>query len=88
LVYFKRTTRFYISEDRTLQIISDWEMNWLNGTINRYNSYFYILCFLCNEVERLAITFTWFTESLIKKTPWLWSASELCRPSDRRFLAK
>jgi hypothetical protein len=23
-----------------------------------------------------------------KKTPWLWSASELCRPSDRRFLAK
>jgi hypothetical protein len=20
--------------------------------------------------------------------PWLWSASELCRPSDRRFLAK
>jgi hypothetical protein len=23
LVYFKRTTRFYISEDRTLQIISD-----------------------------------------------------------------
>jgi hypothetical protein len=22
-----------------------------------------------------------------KKTPWLWSASELCRPSDRRFLA-
>jgi hypothetical protein len=25
---------------------------------------------------------------LIKKTPWFWSASELCRPSDRRFLAK
>jgi hypothetical protein len=23
-----------------------------------------------------------------KKTPWLLSASELCRPSDRRFLAK
>jgi hypothetical protein len=23
-----------------------------------------------------------------KKTPWLWSASELCRPNDRRFLAK
>jgi hypothetical protein len=23
-----------------------------------------------------------------KKTPWLWSASELCRPSDRRLLAK
>jgi hypothetical protein len=23
-----------------------------------------------------------------KRTPWLWSASELCRPSDRRFLAK
>jgi hypothetical protein len=23
-----------------------------------------------------------------KKPPWLWSASELCRPSDRRFLAK
>jgi hypothetical protein len=23
-----------------------------------------------------------------KKTPWLWSASEPCRPSDRRFLAK
>jgi hypothetical protein len=22
------------------------------------------------------------------KTPWLWSASELCRPSDRRLLAK
>jgi hypothetical protein len=21
-------------------------------------------------------------------TPWLWSASELCRPSDRRLLAK
>jgi hypothetical protein len=25
---------------------------------------------------------------IIKKTPWLWSDSELCRPSDRRFLAK
>jgi hypothetical protein len=25
---------------------------------------------------------------LFQKTPWLWSASELCRPSDRRFLAK
>jgi hypothetical protein len=24
----------------------------------------------------------------IYQTPWLWSASELCRPSDRRFLAK
>jgi hypothetical protein len=24
----------------------------------------------------------------IKKPPWLWSTSELCRPSDRRFLAK
>jgi hypothetical protein len=23
-----------------------------------------------------------------KKPPWLWSANELCRPSDRRFLAK
>jgi hypothetical protein len=23
-----------------------------------------------------------------KKTQWLWSASELCRPSDRRLLAK
>jgi hypothetical protein len=23
-----------------------------------------------------------------KETPWLWSASELCRPSDRPFLAK
>jgi hypothetical protein len=23
-----------------------------------------------------------------RKTPWLWSASELCRPSDCRFLAK
>jgi hypothetical protein len=23
-----------------------------------------------------------------KNPPWLWSASELCRPSDRRFLAK
>jgi hypothetical protein len=23
-----------------------------------------------------------------KKTPWLWSGSELCRPSDRRLLAK
>jgi hypothetical protein len=22
------------------------------------------------------------------KTPWIWFASELCRPSDRRFLAK
>jgi hypothetical protein len=25
---------------------------------------------------------------LIKKLLWLWSASELCRPSDRRVLAK
>jgi hypothetical protein len=25
---------------------------------------------------------------LLKKTPCLWSASELCRPSDRRFLAE
>jgi hypothetical protein len=24
----------------------------------------------------------------LKKTPWLWSASELCRPSDHRLLAK
>jgi hypothetical protein len=23
-----------------------------------------------------------------KEIPWLWSASELCRPSDRRLLAK
>jgi hypothetical protein len=23
-----------------------------------------------------------------KKTPWFWSASKLCRTSDRRFLAK
>jgi hypothetical protein len=23
-----------------------------------------------------------------KRTPWLWSASELCRPSDHRLLAK
>jgi hypothetical protein len=29
-----------------------------------------------------------YPTSHIKKTPWLWSASELCRPSDRRFLAK
>jgi hypothetical protein len=27
-------------------------------------------------------------ELVKKKSPWLWSASELCRPSDRRFLAK
>jgi hypothetical protein len=27
-------------------------------------------------------------KALKKKPPWLWSASELCRPSDRRFLAK
>jgi hypothetical protein len=27
-------------------------------------------------------------EVRIKKTPWLWSASEQCRPSDRRLLAK
>jgi hypothetical protein len=29
-----------------------------------------------------------FKDKKKKKTPWLWSASELCRPSDRRFLAK
>jgi hypothetical protein len=25
---------------------------------------------------------------VLKKTPWLWSASELCRPSDRRLILR
>jgi hypothetical protein len=33
-------------------------------------------------------TVTYGRFQIKKKPPWLWSASELCRPSDRRFLAK
>jgi hypothetical protein len=51
-----------------------------NKKNSNYFKYKYELQIFCIRFE--------INERLKKKPPWLWSASELCRPSDRRFLAK
>jgi hypothetical protein len=43
-------------------------------------------CFYWRVSMVTQIMYCW--NAHIKRTPWLWSASELCRPSDRRLLAK
>jgi hypothetical protein len=57
--------------------------------------FFFTLC--TPSVKSFKLLLVYFCEaccssivpSLIqKKTTWLWSASELCRPSDHRLLAK
>jgi hypothetical protein len=42
------------------------------------------------NISKVIYLVMWISPSVIiyKKTPWLWSKSELCRPSDRRLLAK
>jgi hypothetical protein len=42
----------------------------------------------CVFIYLLVMFRRWRPSLPLKKTPWRWSASELCRPRDRRLLAK
>jgi hypothetical protein len=89
-VNFQRTTQRYIPEDRTLH-------NHRCENLNSYKGLFLGGCLIAISIQHKNVRHCCFSNFLLLSeelespfliAPWLWSASELYRPSDRRLLTK